>query len=226
MDQPYMFTVEDDGRCHGLIAQWGIEHTGNPNWKAPKNFSGYRYFNRRPVRTAEGTDVRCGQLTLTGGHPELGLDPDAVVRHYDDTRSAVADVVVGENEFGIWAAGAMRPDVSPEQIRAFRASEPSGDWRMRDGELELLAVCMVNTPGFPVMQPRALVASGNKVVALVAAGMPSHVRKVDLHAQVEQLSATVVALQSEITGRLATLEAEAEARRRMELAARIETSCA
>jgi hypothetical protein len=97
---------------------------------------------------------------------------------------------------------------------------------MRDGELELLAVCMVNTAGFPVMQPRALVASGNKVVALVAAGMSSHVRKVDLHAQLEALSATVVSLQSEITGRLATLEAEAEARRRMELATRIETSCA
>jgi hypothetical protein len=105
-----------------------------------------------------------------------------VVRHYDDTRSAVADVVVGENEFGIWAAGALRPDVSPEQIRAFRASEPSGDWRMRDGELELLAVCMVNTAGFPVM-PRALVASGDKVVALVAAGMASHIRKVDVHQQ-------------------------------------------
>ncbi len=221
-----MFKVEDDGRCHGLIAQWGTAHTGNPNWKAPKNFSGYRYFNRKPVRTAEGSDVRCGQLTLTGGHPELGLDPDAVVRHYDDTRSAVADVVVGENEFGIWAAGATRPDVSPEQIRAFRGSEPSGDWRMRDGELELLAVCMVNTPGFPVMQPRALVASGNKVVALVAAGMPSHVRKVDLHAQVEQLSAQLAALQSAYDTRLATLEAEGEARRRMELQSQIAASCA
>jgi hypothetical protein len=97
---------------------------------------------------------------------------------------------------------------------------------MRDGELELLAVCMVNTPGFPVMQPRALVASGNKVVALVAAGMPSHVRKVDLHAQVEQLSAQLVALQTTYETRLATLEAEGEARRRMELASRIAASCA
>jgi hypothetical protein len=144
-----MLTVDEDGRVFGLIAEWDTPHTGNPDLRPPKNFSGYRYFNRKPVRTAEGVDVRCGQLTLTGGHADLSLDPDRTVRHYDDTRSAVADVTVGENKFGIWAAGAIRPDVTPEQLRAFRAAEPSGDWRKRDGQMELLACCMVNTAGLP-----------------------------------------------------------------------------
>jgi hypothetical protein len=53
------------------------------------------------------------------------------------------------------------------QIRALRASAPSGDWRPVNGSLELVAVCQVNVPGFPIA--RAMVASG-KVMALVAAG--------------------------------------------------------
>jgi predicted site-specific integrase-resolvase len=85
---------------------------------------------------------------------------------------------------------------------------------------------MVNTAGFPVM-PRALVASGDKVVALVAAGMASHTRKVDLNRQVETLSAEVAALKSALesvlSSRIAPLEADVEARRRMELSAHIES---
>jgi len=52
-------------------------------------------------------------------------------------------------------------------IRAARASAPSGDWRPIKGSLELVAVCQVNVPGFPIA--RARVASG-QVMALVAAG--------------------------------------------------------
>jgi hypothetical protein len=53
------------------------------------------------------------------------------------------------------------------QIRALRASAPSGDWRPINGGLELVAICQVNVPGFPTA--RAMIASG-KVLALVAAG--------------------------------------------------------
>ena len=55
-----------------------------------------------------------------------------------------------------------------EQVRAARASSPSGDWRPINGTLELVAVCSVNVPGFPVVEAR--VASG-QVLALVAAGV-------------------------------------------------------
>jgi hypothetical protein len=205
MSEPTMLTVDEDGRVFGLIAEWDTPHTGNPDLRPPKNFSGYRYFNRKPVRTAEGVDVRCGQLTLTGGHADLSLDPDRTVRHYDDTRSAVADVTVGENKFGIWAAGAIRPDVTPEQLRAFRAAEPSGDWRKRDGQMELLACCMVNTAGFPVM-PRALCASG-EVLSLVAAGTPRR----------RTASGELASKIEELTQQVAVLTADLEARRRQDL---------
>jgi hypothetical protein len=80
----------------------------------------------------------------------------------------VADVIAGEDQFGIWVAGALRPDITPAQIRAFRASSPSGDWRPINGRLELVAVCAVNVPGFPIA--RAIAASGGVPGALVAAG--------------------------------------------------------
>jgi 2'-5' RNA ligase len=196
LDGPTMLTVTDEGRVYGHIAEWGTPHLGNPQLKPPRSGSNYRYFNRKPLRTAEGEDVKVGQLTLVGGHAKLAFDPDRATRHYDDTRSAVADVVAGEDEFGIWVSGAMRPDVTPTQLRAFRASEPSGDWRMRDGQLELCAICQVNTAGFPVT-PRALVSSG-EVVSLVAAGMLGHeTQRAGLSETVAQLSAEVAALKAE-----------------------------
>ena len=86
---------------------------------------------------------------------------------FRSTASAFADVHAGEDAYGIWVSGALRPSVTPEQVRAIRASAPSGDWRPIGGSLELVAVCQVNVPGFPIA--RARVASG-AVMALVAAG--------------------------------------------------------
>jgi hypothetical protein len=89
------------------------------------------------------------------------------VKHYDDTASALIDVAAGEDQYGIWVAGALRPDATPTQVRALRASAPSGDWRPIGHSLELVAVCQVNVPGFPIA--RTMVAGG-QMTALVAAG--------------------------------------------------------
>jgi len=71
-----------------------------------------------------------------------------------------------EDEFGIAVAGALRSDVPPEKIIELQASALSGDWRTINGDLELVALLAVNTPGFPIPR-KALAASG----ALVAAGV-------------------------------------------------------
>ena len=102
-----------------------------------------------------------------GGHAPLNFSASQAAKHYDDTNSAVVDVTVGEDQFGIWVAGAVRPDVTPSQIRAMRGSGISGDWRPIQGKLELVRACFVNTPGF--MTTRALVAGG-QIQSLVAAG--------------------------------------------------------
>jgi hypothetical protein len=168
LSKPTALTVTDDGRVFGHIASWDVDHIGMSfGTRAPRSASGYQYFHTGALRTAEGVDVTVGQLTLSGGHAPMHADAAAAMKHYDDTQSAIADVHAGEDQFGIWVSGALRPGVTPEQIRAFRASAPSGDWRSIRGRLELVAVCQVNVPGFPVA--RAQVASG-AVVSLVAAG--------------------------------------------------------
>ncbi len=161
-------TVDDEGRVFGHIAAWHVDHIGMSfGTRPPRSKSKYAYFHTGVIRSDDGTDVPVGQLTLAGGHASLDADAFAAARHYDDTASAIADVHAGEDAFGIWVSGALRPGASPEQVRALRASAPSGDWRPIKGNLELVAVCQVNVPGFPIA--RARVASG-AVMALVAAG--------------------------------------------------------
>ena len=168
LDKPTPITVTDDGRVYGHIAAWHVDHIGLAfGTKPPRSKSGYAYFHTGVVRTDSGKDIPVGQLTLAGGHASLEASAAEAVRHYDDTASAIADVHAGEDAHGIWVAGGLRPEAKPEQIRALRASAPSGDWRPIRGALELVAVCQVNVPGFPVA--RARVASG-AVMALVAAG--------------------------------------------------------
>ena len=166
--RPTPLTVDDDGRIYGHIAAWNVNHIGLPRaTKPPRSRSKYAYFHTGVIRTEDGTDVPVGQLTLAGGHAPLNADAKSAAKHYDDTASAVADIHVGEDEYGIWCAGSIRPNLDEMQIRALRASAPSGDWRPINGGLELVAICQVNVPGFPTA--RAMIASG-KVLALVAAG--------------------------------------------------------
>ena len=168
LGRPTPLTVTDDGRVYGHIAAWNVNHIGLPRaTKPPRSRSKYAYFHTGVLRTDNGTDVPVGQLTLAGGHAPLNADAMSAAKHYDDTASAVADIHVGEDEYGIWCAGSLRPNLDEMQIRALRASAPSGDWRPINGSLELVAICQVNVPGFPTA--RAMVAGG-KMLALVAAG--------------------------------------------------------
>lgn len=165
---PTPLTIDDDGRVFGHIASWNVDHIGySRGQKPPRSASKYAYFRTGLVRTDDGSDVPVGQITLAGGHAPMSASAAEAVKHYDDTMSAMCDVAAGEDRYGIWVSGALRPDVTPSQVRAFRASAPSGDWRPIGRRLELVAVCAVNVPGFP--QVRTMVAGG-QLTALVAAG--------------------------------------------------------
>ena len=168
LTKPTPMTIDPSGRIYGHIAAWHVNHIGMPrSTRPPRSRSKYAYFHTGVVRTDAGKDIPVGQLTLAGGHASLQATAAQAAKHYDDTASAIADVHAGEDEYGIWVAGSLRPEATEQQVRALRASAPSGDWRPINGSLELVAVCQVNVPGFPIA--RALVASG-KVMALVAAG--------------------------------------------------------
>ena len=215
-------TITDDGRVFGHIAAWHVDHIGMAfGTRPPRSRSKYSYFHTGVLRTQEGKDVPVGQLTLAGGHAGLEASAQEAVKHYDDTASAFADVHAGEDAFGIWVAGSLRPGTTPEQIRAARASAPSGDWRPIKGSLELVAVCQVNVPGFPIA--RARVASG-QVMALVAAGASvlaqlKHDPLAELNAKVDALTAIQLEpKRAEALAKFSTLKLEAQEKNRLRMA--------
>ena len=165
-------TVTDEGRVFGHLAAWNACHTGLAGCVPPPRNCNYdATFHLGAVACDDGTEVSAGQITLDGPHASLRLTPGAVMRHYDDTTTAVADVRVGEDAFGPWVAGALRPDVSAAKVRALKAAKMSGDWRPIRGKNELLAILNVNVPGFIV--PRPIAASGFDGEALAdALGTP------------------------------------------------------
>lgn len=162
LTRPTAITVGED-RTHvfGHLAIWDTCHVGIQGrcQTAPRSATDYAYFAHGEVETAEGDTVRTGRITLGTGHAALSLGADAAKAHYDDTGTAVADIAVGEDPIGIWFSGALRPGVTEEQIRTLRASAVSGDWRNMQGNLELMALLAVNTPGFPVPRLATLAAS-------------------------------------------------------------------
>lgn len=160
-DGPTALTVTPDGRVFGHLALFNTCHIGFPGTcvKPPKG-SKYQYFHTGQIETAEGDLVDCGKLTFKTGHADMNASPRIAADHYDNTGTVAADVRAGEDKFGIWVVGALRPHLSDEDIRAFRCAPLSGDWRRIAGRLELVGALGVNTPGFPVPRVRALVASG------------------------------------------------------------------
>ena len=214
LKKPTALTVTDDGQVYGHIAAWHVDHIGmSYGTRPPRSKSSYAYFHTGAVRAEDGTDVPVGQLTLAGGHASLEASASEAVRHYDDTASAVADVHAGEDAYGIWVSGALRPGTTPEQIRALRASAPSGDWRPIKGALELVAICQVNVPGFPIA--RARVASG-QVMALVAAGASVLAQLksdplTELHTRIDKLEAPLIAASNSAKDRMRAITAAIKA---------------
>jgi hypothetical protein len=140
-------------RVSGYVATWGTCHIGLPGCTtAPTSATAYAHFLRQEERTATGESVPVGVLTVGGGHadPSLGVIP--AMAHYDDVGAAVARVFAGEDEHGIWVSGYVPPYADRAKVQQLADLDVSGDWRRVGGNLELVAVCAVNTPGFPVLR--------------------------------------------------------------------------
>lgn len=161
---------DDDGRCYGHLAAWHECHIAFEDacTCAPHSATGYAYMQTGYLVTAEGDSVAVGALTLGTGHADLSLSARDAAAHYDNTGTAYADCAFGEDEHGIWFAGAQRPGLTEDQLRVARCSALSGDWRPIGGSLELVAALAVNVPGFPI--PRARVASGHQTALVASAG--------------------------------------------------------
>lgn len=212
LDGPTPLTVTADGRVFGHAATFDQCHVASPAGEgvcvlAPRSKMNYAKFHLGSVLTDDGESISVGKITMGTGHAPARLRTAAATEHYDDTGTAVADVRAGEDQFGVWLAGALRPDVTEEQVRALRASPISGDWRKENGNLELVAALAVNVPGFPVIpRPSGLVASG-ELLSLVATGIVLDEPRVEAVGIPGLADAEVAALQ-----RLAQREIETERR--------------
>lgn len=171
---PTPITVSGEGRIYGHAAQWGECHIGQTGvCVSPPHEVDHPYFMTGSVTLADGTEVSVGQITVGTSHAPLSMGAAPASQHYDHTGWAVADVVVGNDDTGIWVAGGIRPNADASRVHELKAAgQVSGDWRRIGGALRLVGLLAVNVPGFPVPKMRARVASGVQH-ALVAAGRPS-----------------------------------------------------
>lgn len=170
---PHPFSVDGD-RVFGHLATWGVCHIGIQDTciTAPHSNTDYGYYRTGVVNTDEGR-IPVGQITMGTGHAGLRASAKDATAHYDNTGTVVADVVAGEDAFGVWVAGMLRPTVTTEQAAALAAAALSGDWRRTANGLELVAALAVNVPGFPI--PRTSISASAKMgqESLVAAGVVS-----------------------------------------------------
>jgi len=163
-------TVTSDGQVFGHLALWRTCHTGYRDRcvTAPRG-ADLTPFHQCRVTTDDGETLAVGPLVVDEGHAPVQWTTDRVSRHYADTTLAAAYVTVGEDRHGIWVAGAVSPRATSEMVDTLRRHSLSGDWRSRDGRMELIAAVSVNSPGFPV--PQVLVASGEPV-GMITFGAP------------------------------------------------------
>lgn len=158
LNAPTPLTVTDEGRIYGHLAVWGQCHIGHTNRcvEPPASITNYAHFLTGEILCDDGSRFPVGQITMNGNHAPHNLGAQATSAHYDNTALAAADVTAGEDAFGIWVSGAIRPDLHPNQIRGLMASDVSGDWRRIGGNLELVAILSVNVPGFPKIRVKEL----------------------------------------------------------------------
>lgn len=170
---PVGITVTDQGRVYGHAAQWGECHVGFDDiCVTPPYEDMHSHFLTGEVICDDESRVAVGQITIGTGHAPLSYRATRAVEHYDNTGVVVADVTTGNDDVGIWVAGAIRPHASVSRVHDLRASgRVSGDWRRIGGELRLVGLLAVNVAGFP-LNTRARVAGGAPQ-ALVAAGFMS-----------------------------------------------------
>jgi 2'-5' RNA ligase len=194
LTRPTFITVTNNGdgllRIAGHVAPFGVCH---PQFRdtcrtAPASAADYIPFHRYVADTDTGL-LGVGRLTTGFGRvgtgcsccpgkadhacDEMGLN--AAIAHYDRL-TTLADVRAGEDDFGIWVAGVVRPGLATEAMNLLRGQRFSGDWRDYAGHLELIEVLGLterDEPAFPI--PTVTLRQGRQV-SLTASMRPAPTR--------------------------------------------------
>lgn len=225
MEAPIPFTVFPDGRCFGLVAEWGTCHIGSSRGRCvevPQSNDFRTFYTGKKVLTREGDLIPTGPIIMDTVHPNLLREASDAQAFYAKTGCAVADVRLYTNEWGIVAAGAIRPTATPTEVRVLRASDISPDWRPMGGVHRLVSLLAVNTSGFLVEgiaasagrpQAYAMFGPDGQMGALVAAGAILRDRKASLLDRVAAMESQMAEM-SEVMQRLTAPTRFAERRAR------------
>jgi hypothetical protein len=147
-------TVTPEGRVFGHLGTWDSCHLtfANTCVTVPRSRRNYADFHVGSTKTAEGDVIDTGVLTVDTGHADTAWSMASKVKaHYDNTGAKAAVVRAGEDQFGVWVAGALAPGADVEEMaQKLRQAPLSGDWRKIGGSLELVAALGVNRPGFAI----------------------------------------------------------------------------
>lgn len=168
------------GRVAGYVAPWGqCLLGGDPRvcFKAPSSPTGYMGAMQGDTFTAEGDVLKTANIG--GGINHVPIYPgewqQSMVDHYAHTASQVMRVMYGEDDYGIWAAGALWPDATELMVAKVAASALSGDWRYRPefGLYDMVGSQMVNVPGFPLIRGISAGCAAHPILIGGMGGVPA-----------------------------------------------------
>ncbi len=167
-------TVTKDGRVYGHLATWDSCHASFlPQCvPPPKSPSNYARFHTGYIDVEDGGEITVGKMMFSpndGGHADRRLTAAKASAYYDKTGMAAAYLRATDGQYGIWVAGALNHKLTDaqrqEMRRELRLNPPSGDWRVYDGQYDLLCGLAVAIPGFGVVPSAevSIVASADGV---------------------------------------------------------------
>lgn len=161
--------VDENDHVFGHLFGWRTEHQSLPGVYAPRSATDYAYFANGAVLTTEGR-VATGRLVIGGDHAPEHLGWREALNVYADTTTCWADVAIGEDDFGAWVSGIVRPGTSNEMVHAARASGQSGHWSRIGGNMELIISLAVNAEGFPKHRARTFGHDEDYMLTMTGAG--------------------------------------------------------
>lgn len=171
-------TIEASGRAYGYIALKNQCHVGMPGCVKPPLGAGadYSMAHQGETLTAEGDIIKTAVIAGGTGHAPVDMATALVPQYYENMGDQLLRVRYGEDENGLWFAGALWPDVNELTVAKLRASSLSGDWRWHAayrnaaGQMSLMGACLVNIPGFPMDKGDPAAYSYGQSYAIAASG--------------------------------------------------------
>ncbi len=149
----------ESGRVAGYVAKWGtcLLTPYAECFTPPKSPTDYALAHQGSCLTAEGEMIAVANIGGRVNHADIYAPLTAALDHYANIATRTMRVRYGEDDYGIWYAGALEPDLPPAEVASVRSSAVSGDWRYRPQlrAYDMAGVQLVNTPGFPMAEHHA-----------------------------------------------------------------------